>query len=383
MKNHHAGVDNLPFSGYAYQPTPISILSLFIMAIRYLILALTHRCNLRCAYCYNGDGNSETDMPEAVMRQAIGQASSQKPFHLQLTGGEPTLVPLSIEKAAILARKTGRCRSLGIQTNATCLTPDLLTLFKTYSFQIGVSLDGPPAIHQQQRGMAAETLRGLQQLEGAGIPFRVTTVVTQASAATLDRLVLTLAGFGCVRGVGLDLLVGKGRAGQGGVAMPADPQVLETGIHSMLAALTAVNQRRRIPIRLREQELLRARRKRPVFCHACVGESMAVDPQGDVYPCGQTMGDARFAAGTVWQPKYPRLAALHETKPRQTACAGCALEAICPGDCPSRIHYNRQNERMLVCRLYRTIWRWNCDNAAQKQYPEGDSETHSILSMSP
>jgi uncharacterized protein len=74
---------------------------------------------------------------------------------------------------------------------------------------VGVSLDGPPAVHEQQRGMAAETLRGLKLLEREGIPFRVTTVLTQTNVRVLDRLVLTLAGFACAGGIGLDLLVNK------------------------------------------------------------------------------------------------------------------------------------------------------------------------------
>ncbi|WP_419658534.1 radical SAM domain protein [Desulfosarcina variabilis str. Montpellier] len=337
------------------------------MAIRYLILSLTSRCNLRCVYCYNGEGNGKTvDMPEAVIAQAIQEVASQKePFHLQLTGGEPTLVAESIEKALVLAYDTGRCRSLGIQTNATCLTPDLLRLFKTHDVQVGVSLDGPPAIHQQQRGMAAETLRGLQMLEAAGIPFRVTTVVTQTNADALDRLVLTLAGFGCARGIGLDLLVGKGRAGAFGAVAPADASTLEKGLFRMLDVLADVNRCRSLPIRLREQDLIVGKtKKKPVFCHACRGESLAVDPDGGLYPCGQTLGDETFSAGTIWQPQYDRLTSLREFKPLGVSCNSCDIAAVCPGDCPSRLYYNRKINADLICTVYRTIdnGKWRMKN---------------------
>lgn len=297
-------------------------------------------------------------MSETVMRQAIRDVASQtQSFHLQLTGGEPALVPASIEKAAALARDTGKCRSLGIQTNATCLTPDLLALFKAYTFQVGVSLDGPPTVHQRQRGMAAETLRGLQKLDAAGIAFRVTTVVTQANTGTLDRLVLTLAGLGRARGIGLDLLVEKGRAEKRTAVVPADGPALETGLQRMLAVLAEVNRRRRIPLRLREQDLIVGRsEKNSSFCHACLAESLAVDPDGRLFPCGQTLGDPAFAVGTIWKPQYPRLGALRECKPFGASCTGCDLEAICPGDCPSRLHYNREKSAGLVCRVYRTIW---------------------------
>ena len=307
-------------------------------------------------------------MPEAVIRQAVSQVASRgQQFHLQLTGGEPTLVPTSIEKAAAMARATGRCRSLGIQTNATRLTPDLLTVFKDYELQVGVSLDGPPAVHQQQRGMAAETLRGLQMLDAAGIAFRVTCVVTQANAAVLDRLALTLAGFDCARGIGLDLLVGKGRAGTCSAVEPADAPTLEQGLRRMLAVLEDVNRCRRIPIHLREQDLIVGRReKTPAFCHACLGESLAVDPDGGLFPCGQTLGDDAFFAGTVWQPRFERLAMLRDQKPFGVSCSGCDLEAVCPGDCPSRLHYNRENNADLICSVYRTIWDIEAESAKHK-----------------
>jgi len=143
--------------------------------IRYLILALTDRCNLKCSTCYRGDSLSLEDMSGDTIRQSIHIAATSAPsFHLQLTGGEPPLVPSAIETAVKAVQKTGRCQSIGIQTNATWLTPSIFSLFQAHQLKVGVSLDGPPEIHEQQRGMAAETLRGLQRLENAGISFGVT-----------------------------------------------------------------------------------------------------------------------------------------------------------------------------------------------------------------
>jgi uncharacterized protein len=299
-------------------------------------------------------------MPEAVMARAISiAAAGGKPFHLQLTGGEPTLVPAAIEKAAALAHATGICGSVGLQTNATGLKHDLLDLVKAYQIEVGVSLDGPPSVHQQQRGMAAETLRGLHLLEAVGIPFRVTAVVTQANAVALDGLVLTLAGFANARGIGLDLLVNKGCAENSGVVSPPDRHTLAKGLQRMLSVLDAVNDRRSVPIRLRERDwVTSARRKdKSVFCHACRAESMAVQPDGGIFPCGQTMGDEQFAAGTVWAPQLENLRSLSHGRPQNAQCRRCVLESGCPGDCPSRLYYNRHANPTLACDLYQTLWK--------------------------
>jgi uncharacterized protein len=289
-------------------------------------------------------------------------ADGGKPFHLQLTGGEPILVPALIERATVLARQTGRCGSIGIQTNATCLTPGLIDFIRNHKIEVGVSLDGSPSVHQRQRGMAGETLRGLQLLENAGIPFRVTTVVTQANAAALDALVLTIAGFASARGIGLDLLVSKGRAGDRGRVPPADRHTLVEGLQRMLSTLDAVNARRFNPIRLRERDLIipAEKRKATSFCHACLGESAAVRPDGRIFPCGQTMGDSQLAAGTVWAPQLDKLKALNRIRPQSAPCDRCALVSACPGDCPSRLHYNRNENSARACDIYQTLHCFIC-----------------------
>lgn len=309
-------------------------------------------------------------MSVKVIQSALSLAATGgQPFHLQLTGGEPTLVPELIEKAAKLARDTGRCGSMGIQTNATRLTIELMDLFKTYAFQVGVSLDGPPEIQQQQRGMTSETLRGLRMLDGAGIPFRVTTVVTRTSAEVLDQLVLTLAGFSSIRGIGLDLLVDKGNLTNPDRPAPASSQTLIKGVQKMLKILDTINTRRAVPIRLRERDRLLAHKEneKSAFCHACRAESIAVQPDGKIFPCGQTSGDRQFFAGTVRAPRLERLNALNRFKPLDAPCDTCSLKKICPGDCPSRLHYNRRHRPFQMCDLYCAIW----DFAKKNKKPPG------------
>jgi uncharacterized protein len=332
------------------------------MDVRYLILVLTTRCNLRCRYCYHGDGLEPANMSMAVLEKAVGLAATAgSRFHLQLTGGEPTLVPALIEAGADRARKTGRCLTIGIQTNGTCLTRDMLRLFQQYDMQVGVSLDGPPQVHQTQRGMAAETLKGLQLLDSARIPFRVTTVVTQANAARLDELVLILAGYSMARGIGLDLLVRKGRACVPEAVAQTDRATLEAGLQRMRATLDAVNARRAVPIQWREWELLfpadDKQKRRPGFCHSGLGQSLAVTPDGRIFPCAQTLDDPQFAAGTVWQPRDEALTQLKTCRPQPDVCSDCEVHAICPGDCPSRLYYNQSHEPLLACDLYRTLYR--------------------------
>lgn len=332
--------------------------------IRYLILVVTTRCNLLCRYCYNGEVCDPFDMSEDVLNRALDIAGEgEGPIHIQITGGEPTLV--SDKTAAILEtirRRIGRPYTVGIQTNGTLMNPDLVREFKKYGVQVGVSLDGPPDVNERLRGGTGATLRGLGILESFGVPFRITTVVTNQNVQFLDKLVYMLAGFREIRGIGLDLLVRKGRAfpnanNNPNVSLPTSDE-LRYSIRSLLSALSEVNRRRSMPIVLREQERLEkafSRGCRNFFCHASKGESVAVMPDGSVFPCGQTAGDLRFFAGDIWNLDEAKLGSLSLFRLSEPRCNDCPIKEFCPGDCPSRVAYN-QNDAGLACDIYRTIW---------------------------
>lgn len=332
--------------------------------INYLILTLTRRCNLRCSYCYHGASDEGQDMSISTLDRAFALAATGSgPLHIQLTGGEPTLTPELIEAAAQRALSLDRACTMGVQTNGTCLDERVIALFKRYQLQVGVSLDGPPAIQEQVRGKAAATLRGLQLLESYGVPFRVTTVVSNRNVGSLDRLAWMLAGFRRALGLGLDLLVVKGKAQEATAPCPPEPTELIRAIESLTKALAEINHRREIPLQLRELELVRRMLAAPKrvenrtrsFCYARLGASLAVHPDGRLFPCGQSLADPQFAAGSVEQtapmPLFPQ-----QTLAELVAdCRSCPLEHRCPGDCPSRLHYNRDCNPLLACDLYRSL----------------------------
>lgn len=330
--------------------------------IRYLVLWLTDACNLQCRYCYRPPVATPRHMSAAVLAQALKLAgASGLPFHVQVSGGEPTLVPDLIAVLLDYLRPFQGRAALGLQTNGTCLTPALVQLLKDGQVQVGVSLDGPPAVQEALRGGAARTSQGLQLLEEHSVPFRVTTVVTADNVASLDLLALLLGSFRQARGIGLDLLTVKDHVSRGRVA-PAEPEALRRGMMGFLETLRFLNANRPQPLHLREADTLRRaweRQQPQVFCHASRGESLAVAPDGTVYPCGQTCGEDLFAAGTVWEPELSRLQVLgHYRRPRHADCHRCPLTAFCPGDCPSRLLFNHPREARLICVLYQTIWEY-------------------------
>ncbi|PXF53732.1 MAG: radical SAM protein [Deltaproteobacteria bacterium] len=328
-------------------------------ATRYLILALTDECNLRCLYCYRGEPEAKQSMSRKTAGKSLRfAAASGKAFHVQMTGGEPALVPEMIEWTSSQIRSVGRPATIAVQTNGTLLDRALIKYLKRYDVQVGISLDGTPAVQEKLRGRAAETIRGMKLLSDANMEFRVTAVVTRQNVKHLHDLALFLAAFPGCRGLGLDMLVNRGRAAASKTVAAPLPEALKTGVIRLTETLRRINRRRSVPIQLREWERIKGRRVRGAsdYCHACRGESLAVLPDGTLFPCSQTAGDPAFACGTVDAPDTSKITALSGLTLRGEQCGGCLLASYCPGDCPSRLYYNGIQNSRLACVMYQTLW---------------------------
>ncbi|MDR1394690.1 MAG: radical SAM protein [Deltaproteobacteria bacterium] len=322
------------------------------MAVNYLILLLTTRCNLACAYCCHGD-QEPADLEPAVLEKTFEiLARDQEPLHIQLTGGEPLLVPHLIEEIAQKARKLPRASRLSLQTNATLLDRPLVKLLQKYRIDLGISLDGPPAVNDLLRGRSRELFRGLACLEEAGCPFTATAAVSRENCRYLPQTALVLAQYSMAIGLGLDLLVNKGRC----LASPPERADLIAGAGRLVQVLDQINLRRLSPLLLREREYLRqaASEGRPHFCEACRRRSLAVTPLGRMYPCGQTAFREEFSLGTVFDQNW-REAAWPERVLFSEKCRACFLKGRCPGECPSRLYFNESKNPDLACDLYRTL----------------------------
>jgi uncharacterized protein len=335
--------------------------------IRYLTLLLTTACNLRCVYCYRGEQTEGAAMPVETARRAIElAASSGLPFHVQMAGGEPTMEPELIDAVGAVARGGGWPATLALQTNGTLIDAEILRICRERNISVGLSIDGPPSVQAELRGSAGAAFRGLDLLARAGVPVRVTAVLSPANVDRLGDLVLALAVFPNVEGIGLDPLVRKGRA-QGADPQPLSEEAVREGALRMMATLRRVNKlRAAAPIHWREWDAVRRAlagdAKPRSYCHACMGEGLAVHPDGSVYPCSQTVGDPAMRAGSIGSIDHAKLGSVFRDLRLRGECRGCPLEGKCPGDCPSRLTYNKGDESHAMCVIYRTL-------ASPKKHP--------------
>ena len=116
-------------------------------------------CNLGCKYCfflskhklYPGSRfRMDEKLLENYLRQLL-EASRGPEVTVAWQGGEPMLMGLDFFRLSLeLERKYSRpgIKILNtIQTNGTLIDDDWATFFKNNQFLVGISIDGPRALH--------------------------------------------------------------------------------------------------------------------------------------------------------------------------------------------------------------------------------------------
>lgn len=158
-------------------------------------------CNIDCAYCFY---LHKTDllahrpharMSAATLDQHIRQyieAQTGEEVVFSWQGGEPTLMGLDFFESVVALqaryKKPGQRIENDLQTNGLLLDAKWIAFLKANSFHVGLSIDGPKALHDRyrvtkngqptfDRVMAAAAL-----LRAAEIPFAALCVVNRENA---------------------------------------------------------------------------------------------------------------------------------------------------------------------------------------------------------
>jgi len=158
-------------------------------------------CNLDCSYCYylhkeqllnqSRQPRMADEMLERHIRQYIeAQTGDEVVFSWQ--GGEPTILGLAFFRKVVELqaryRKPGQRIENDLQTNGTLLDGEWAAFLKQNNFLVGLSCDGPKALHDRYRytkGGAPthdKVMAATRLLQKHGVPFAVLCVVNRDNA---------------------------------------------------------------------------------------------------------------------------------------------------------------------------------------------------------
>jgi len=144
---------------------------------RYVVLSLTHGCNLGCDYCYvrNELGGDARMTKDTVVRALELFKRPPQRFGIGFFGGEPLScwdrLVWATERAGHLAEAAGARCHMHVTTNGTLLDEHKIEFLNTWAFSMIVSVDGPPEIHDRHRrhtdgtGSWSDVRRGLDLIK--------------------------------------------------------------------------------------------------------------------------------------------------------------------------------------------------------------------------
>ena len=157
-------------------------------------------CNLGCSYCFFLDKellypNSKFRMGdvdlETYIRQLI-ESHRTREVTIAWQGGEPTLMGVDFYRKAIeyqeKYRKPGMVFENTMQTNGTLLNDEWCEFLKENNFLMGISIDGPPHLHDVHRldkggkGTFDSVMHGLRLLQKHGVEYNILTTVNRVNA---------------------------------------------------------------------------------------------------------------------------------------------------------------------------------------------------------
>ncbi|HMP77754.1 MAG TPA: anaerobic sulfatase maturase [Kiritimatiellia bacterium] len=157
-------------------------------------------CNLDCKYCFYLEKEKlfpptekfrmADDVLESYIRQYIEQQAAPE-ISFAWQGGEPTMLGVDyFRKVVALQAKYARHKRItnAFQTNGTLLNDEWCSFFKQHDFLVGLSVDGPRALHdayrvdKRQKPTFDLVMRGLKVLKKHAVTFNTLTVVNRKNS---------------------------------------------------------------------------------------------------------------------------------------------------------------------------------------------------------
>jgi radical SAM protein with 4Fe4S-binding SPASM domain len=274
-------------------------------SLRYLMVEVTDRCNLRCRHCYLGDAG-KNDLEWDTLRQVLDDFEDMGGLRLMVTGGEPLLYP---HFELLNGRIEDRSFRSVLITNGTKLLDNVD--FRKLNFQeIQFSLDGMELGHDHLRGSGTfrNVMQAMVMTQSAGIDVSVATVIHSQNLSELKELGELLSRLD-VSAWTLEFPVSFGRMKENEGLMP-DPETAAPffdmewgwGAHE------------------------------PAEGYACGAHLACVDPGGRLIKCGYyrdiTGGHVGGGLREAWL-LLPKMKL-------EGACAECDVLADCGGGCRFR-----------------------------------------------
>lgn len=316
-------------------------------------------CNLDCSYCFYlkkedlYSGNRKWRMSPEVLESYVRQyIESQQVPEVSFTwqGGEPTLLGVDFFRQVVELQRRyagGKAISNAFQTNGVLLNEEWGEFLAENRFLVGLSIDGPEALHDRYRvdkggkPSFAKVMKGLDVLLRHKVEFNTLTVVNRANSQQPEEVYEFLKSIGSRVHQYIPLVERDETTGE--VAewsvLPEDFGRFMIGIFDRWVR-NDVGQTYVQLFEVSLQSWLGMPAGLCFFRETC-GASLAVEHNGDVYSCDHYVDGPNLLGNLMENPmeslvnSEPQAAfgrAKRDTLPQ--FCRECDVRFACHGECP-------------------------------------------------
>ncbi len=252
-----------------------------------LDVALTMNCNLRCKHCLLGNRlESGESIKKEVLIKVLQEGVSLGVKDLLFTGGEP-LVYKDILEVLKIASKLGY--NVSINTNGTLINESMAKALADISlYKIQVSIEGPQKVHDYIRGNGTfdRAINGIKLVKKYGIKVYLNTQLTEQLLEKENfKEYMSLLELIEPELVQLTVTASLGNAKK------FDIKPIDYNKHREFINFLAEQTRSYVQERRKDREDL--------ACSAVFYE-MAIDSNGNAYPCHYFRGINQYSIGNVY-----------------------------------------------------------------------------------
>lgn len=349
------------------------------LLVDYLELIVSEECNFRCTPCIHFNNLQESERGEPikkfmrfkVAKQAIDwylailRRHKKRTAEINFGGGEPLLAwPIIEQSLKYCGLKYGDefTFRFSINTNASLITSETAAKLKTYKVDVASSLDGlregndKVRLTRSGKGTFNAVLKGFENLATAGYPIQgIAVTVSKYNFSYLNEQIIDWAAKQNMSEVRIDVDV------IGAVEIPLKI------IIDKLTYLRHYAKSYEIEVfgfwsRPIENLNKSALKTHTGFCGAARGNSVCINPSGDIYACGysKTKLGALANSETFFTPKenYHKLVQSRFVG-MMKMCKDCSIEGQCAGGCIITHEFARDASGAQkinnMCKFYRTM----------------------------
>jgi serine-type anaerobic sulfatase-maturating enzyme len=321
-------------------------------------------CNLDCRYCYflekealyPGD-RFRMALPtlERYIRQLI-EAQTGPEVTIAWQGGEPTLMGLDFFRRAMQLvdryRRPGQTVSHTMQTNGTLLSDDWCAFLAEHRFLVGISIDGPPELHdayrvdKKGRPTFDRVLAGLKRLQAHHVDINVLCTVNATNQHHPLEVYRFFRDELNLRHIQLIPIVERADVDAAEGSLVSDRSVQPAAWGEFLITVFdewVVHDVGRVFVSHFDAALaswIGVRSSLCIFSETC-GDSVALEHNGDVYSCDHFVEPAHLL-GNINQTHLIELVASNNQRAFGAAkrrglpgdCHRCSVRFACHGECP-------------------------------------------------